>query len=977
MSYFSDNYTNLRYPLGDPGLREAQAGAIHAIAAHFTISTDPALVVMPTGSGKTAVLLAAPFALRATRALIITPSRLVREQTAEGAGDLGVLKRAGVLADQLQLPKVFEIESKCSAADWEKLRDYDFVVATPNCTSPEIDGIAKPPIDLFDVILFDEAHHAAAATWSGLLDHFAKSRRILFTATPYRRDKQLIRARSIYTYPLRKAFEDKIFGKVNFVPVQPANGAAFDVVIAQKTEEIFRQDRAAGLAHVVMVRTDSKTRAEELKKIYEQSTGLRLQLIHSGHSAAFVKRTIEHLREGTVLDGTAPATALDGIVCVNMMGEGFDFPFLKIAAIHAPHQSLAVTLQFIGRFARTSARNIGEASFVAVPEEIGGEAEELFHEGAVWSEIVPNLSEARVAHEQHVREVIETFKKVKAHREEESDLEFELGTIKPFCHVKVFKVDDFAGFDSIPRVPKNFNIIQYDINEDHHCSILLLKEQIRPRWTDYEELSKVEYDFVLTFHNEASGHLFICSSRRASLALYDSVGEHYSNGTHALLSLHEVNRVLHDLKQAKLFQVGMKNSVTSNYAESYQTKMGSNLRNAVSDTDGRLFHRGHVYLKGEDQGKSVTIGYSSGSKIWSNSTLRVAEIIAWCKTVGTKLIRTDPVITNTGLDHLGVGESLTSLPEDVIAVEWNDDVYKYSVEANGPNVSNFQLHDIGLAVLIRAAGSLKIQLSFSSAPLDLELKVEQGRIVCTENPSFDQYTITRKDETCPFKTYVKEHPFNIYLSDFSRISHGALFRSNANTDGDFSAECLVPENWTSNNIDITKEFAPPGATGVDNSIHGFLTRKLPATQVRVVIYDHGTGEIGDFLTMNENSSMVEFSVYHCKGSEESTPGQRVGDIYEVAGQVVKSLVWLRTPEALKRKIRERLQKGSTFLKGDWNALRLLFEAASTKPLEFSIYFVQPGLSAANLAEKLTKPMAAARDFVARSCNGKVRFMISP
>lgn len=37
----------------------------------------------------------------------------------------------------------------------------------------------------------------------------------------------------------------------------------------------------------------------------------------------------------------------------NKMGEGFDFPFLKIAAIHAPHQSLAVTLQFIGRFART------------------------------------------------------------------------------------------------------------------------------------------------------------------------------------------------------------------------------------------------------------------------------------------------------------------------------------------------------------------------------------------------------------------------------------------------------------------------------------------------------------------------------------------------------------------------------------------------------------------------------------------------
>lgn len=977
MSYFSDNYTSLKYPIGNPGLREAQAGAIHAIAAHFTISTDPALVVMPTGSGKTAVLLAAPFAIRANRALIITPSRLVREQIAQGAGDLRVLRRAGVLADQLQLPRVFEVESKCSAADWEKFRNCDFVVATPNCTSPEIDGVAKPPLDLFDVILFDEAHHAAATTWSGLLDHFANSRRILFTATPYRRDRQLIRARSIYTYPLRKAFEDKIFGKVNFVPVQPTKGAAPDVVIAQKTEALFRQDRADGFAHVVMVRTDSKTRAEELKQVYEQSTSLRLQLVHSGHSAAFVNKTIHHLLEGTVLDGPAPTTALDGIICVNMMGEGFDFPSLKIAAIHAPHQSLAVTIQFIGRFARTSAHNIGEASFVAVPEEIGGEAEELFHEGAVWSEIVPNLSEARVTHEQHVRDVIETFRKVKAHREEESDLEFELGTIKPFCHVKVFKVDDFAGFNSIPRVPKNFNIIQYDINDEHHCSILLLKERSRPRWTDYEELSKIEYDFVLTYHNEVSGHLFICSSRRASLALYDSVGEHYSNGTHSLLSLHEVNRVLHDLKRAKLFQVGMKNSITSNYAESYQTKMGSNLRNAVSDTDGRLFQRGHVYLKGEDRGKSVTIGYSSGSKIWSNSTLRVAEMIGWCKSIGTKLMRTDPVFTNTGLDHLGVGESLTSLSEDVIAVEWNDDVYRYSVEANGPNFTNCQLHDIELTVLSRAVGSLRIQLAFPSGPLVLDLRIEHGRIACTGNPSFDQSTITRKDETCPFKTYLRDHPFNIYLSDFSRIANGALFRSNANTNGEFTAECLVPENWISNKIDITKEFAPPGATGVDDSIHGFLSRKLLATQVSIVIYDHGTGEIGDFLTMAESARMVEFCIYHCKSSKEPTPGQRVGDIYEVAGQVVKSIVWLRSPEALKQKIRERLQKGSVFLKGDESAFRLLFQAATTKPLEFAIYFVQPGLSAVNLSEKLTKPMAAARDFVARSCNGKVRFMISP
>ena len=101
-----------------------------------------------------------------------------------------------------------------------------------------------------------------------------------------------------------------------------------------------------------MVRTDGQKRAEALADIYSQHTGLRLALIHSGIAVKHVKESIAALEAGT----------LDGIICVNMLGEGFNFPRLTIAAIHAPHRSLEVTLQFIGRFARTNATDIGEAN---------------------------------------------------------------------------------------------------------------------------------------------------------------------------------------------------------------------------------------------------------------------------------------------------------------------------------------------------------------------------------------------------------------------------------------------------------------------------------------------------------------------------------------------------------------------------------------------------------------------------------------
>lgn len=40
------------------GLRRAQVGALHATLAHWTVSDAPATVVMPTGTGKTEVMVA-------------------------------------------------------------------------------------------------------------------------------------------------------------------------------------------------------------------------------------------------------------------------------------------------------------------------------------------------------------------------------------------------------------------------------------------------------------------------------------------------------------------------------------------------------------------------------------------------------------------------------------------------------------------------------------------------------------------------------------------------------------------------------------------------------------------------------------------------------------------------------------------------------------------------------------------------------
>ena len=70
-TYFETYYNKITYPIDSKkirGLRNAQLGAIHAVSSFFTINKkDAAIVIMPTGAGKTAVLMLVPYLIRKKR----------------------------------------------------------------------------------------------------------------------------------------------------------------------------------------------------------------------------------------------------------------------------------------------------------------------------------------------------------------------------------------------------------------------------------------------------------------------------------------------------------------------------------------------------------------------------------------------------------------------------------------------------------------------------------------------------------------------------------------------------------------------------------------------------------------------------------------------------------------------------------------------------------------------------------------------
>ena len=466
-NYFEIHYNTIKYPIDSEksrGLRNAQLGAIHAISSFFTINKkDAAIVIMPTGAGKTAVLMLVPYLIRKKRVLVVTPSKMVRGQIAEDFSDLRTLCVANVFNSSMKKPKVFELEHLYTHEYQKDLEQADVIVATPSCAlSLSESDWAKENIDLVEV---DEAHHTPAKTWQQILVNLSVATHVLFTATPFRLDRKELSGEIVYDYPLSKAYEDGIFGEIQYVPVE--SGEDNDLCLAKRAEAVLLNDRKAGLEHYLMVRTDTKASAEKLEKLYKDNTSLKLSKVDSSMSNSKVKHILETLHSGE----------LDGIVCVDMLGEGYDFPNLKIAAIHVPHKSLASTLQFIGRFARTNAKNIGKAKFVAVNnEELEIENNLLYSKDAVWQDMIIGMSEGKNKREQQNRNYYKEYVV-----EDERILEsVPVHAIRPNCHVKIYRS---MSFDINAEFPEVCNVAGRILrNKQENTVVGIGLEYVSPLW---------------------------------------------------------------------------------------------------------------------------------------------------------------------------------------------------------------------------------------------------------------------------------------------------------------------------------------------------------------------------------------------------------------------------------------------------------------------------------------------------------------
>jgi len=173
-------------------------------------------------------------------------------------------------------------------------------------------------------------------------------------------------------------------------------------------------------------------------------------------------------------------------------------------------------------------------------------------------------------------------------------------------------------------------------------------------------------------------------------------------------------------------------------------------------------------------------------------------------------------------------------------------------------------------------------------------------------------------------------------------------------------------DWENYNTDINCEFGNPINAG-KKSIHDTLYEILLMNDnLDIILYDHGTGEIADFITIKENLEIVNISFYHIKSMKGGNYNNSVDDIYEVCQQGIKSLVWLKSKLFLLNKIKKRRQSDKCkTIKGTDRDINNILK--KNKLLSTEIIIVQPAIKrSVKISDKFQEVLASANMYIKNS-----------
>ncbi|MFB0846556.1 DEAD/DEAH box helicase [Paenibacillus oleatilyticus] len=374
MSYFIEIVPNI---IENNKLRKPQIEAYIKIKEYFESNPKgEALVVLPTGTGKSGLISIAPYGVSQKRVLVITPGLVTKKSVVKTLHPLedNFWLNQDIIFDPEDMPVVEEYDSDMLMSSLEKCNFvitnvHKLYLGSPNSL------LNKVPNDFFDMVIIDEAHHSVATTWREALAYFAEAKKLHVTGTPYRGDHQELPGEEIHNTSLSEVMALKYVKWLRKVTINNDNlyfTIPGDSQKYNKDEVLIFKDKEWLEKSIALSKECSEDVIEEsinqLKTIKDASPNVPHKILAVACSIAHARDVAHWYKEKgktvTIVHSHMNPDELEKaflaveehkcevVVSVNMLMEGYDHKYLTVLALFRPYRSLNAFAQIIGRVLR-------------------------------------------------------------------------------------------------------------------------------------------------------------------------------------------------------------------------------------------------------------------------------------------------------------------------------------------------------------------------------------------------------------------------------------------------------------------------------------------------------------------------------------------------------------------------------------------------------------------------------------------------
>lgn len=484
------------------------------------------------------------------------------------------------------------------------------------------------------------------------------------------------------------------------------------------------------------------------------------------------------------------------IVCVNMLGEGYDLPQLKIAAIHDERQSLAITLQFIGRFTRTNDVKLGPASFIiniAYPP-IQEEINTLYQTDADWNCILPRINEKAATKQQSLSSFLKDF---------QGDLkdEISLEDIRPALSAEIYATDSTTtSFTNWKKALNNSSQYDYILHsQSSNTLVIVLGKKSHVLWGDTHTVQNLNWDIVIVYFNSLHKRIYLNSSINIK-------GERYLKHLFSNPIKYQDDkmfRVFSNILRLRLFNVGAR--LPRGKDISFQSYYGSSVQDGIDQLSQGRLEKNNLFGVGYKNGQMTSIGCSSKGKVWSRERADLQQFQNWCKEVG-KVISDETIDSNVVLKNTLVSEHMSAFPEVYpISMDWNPEVYVHYTQMIqiADNLVSFDEIEISVEEDTKIGEDIVFSLKYDYNFCKYRMTIENNKAKYTKI-SGDNIIFYKGNMELSLEKFLEDTPMTVFYADDS-VSYGVNYYHPQRKADEISDDLISTFEWE--NVDLSKDLS--------------------------------------------------------------------------------------------------------------------------------------------------------------------------